>query len=36
VAAGLGVSALPGLVWTLIGAAGLARRPITDPIVDRE
>jgi DNA-binding transcriptional LysR family regulator len=36
VAAGLGVSALPGLVWNLIGVAGLARRPITDPVVDRD
>ena len=36
VAAGLGVSALPGLVWNLIGVAGLARRPITGPVVDRE
>ena len=36
VAAGLGVSALPGLVWNLIGIPGLARRPITDPVVDRE
>jgi len=36
VAAGLGVSALPGLVWNLIGVAGSARRPITGPVVDRE
>jgi len=36
VAAGLGVSALPGLVWNLIGVPGLARRPITDPVVDRD
>ena len=36
VAAGLGVSALPGLVWNLIGVTGLVRRPITDPTVDRD
>jgi len=36
VAAGLGVSALPGLVWNLIGVTGLARRPITNPVIDRD
>jgi DNA-binding transcriptional LysR family regulator len=35
VAAGLGVSALPGLVWRLIPAEGLVRRPLTGPVVRR-
>jgi LysR family transcriptional regulator, carnitine catabolism transcriptional activator len=35
VAAGLGVSAVPGLVLPLVGFAGLAHRPLGDPRTER-
>ncbi|MCT2582116.1 LysR family transcriptional regulator [Actinophytocola gossypii] len=35
VAAGLGVSAVPGLVLPLVGFAGLAHRPLGDPRMER-